>query len=104
MPLLRRFLALWFACSPAFAAPVPVGVARVDITPALPIRLSGYPNRPAEADRVVAPLSARALALGGDDGEGPVVLVVAEVLGVSEEFTAGVLAELQRHRALPRER
>ncbi len=100
---LRRPLLLLLTGTAA-AAPVPVGVARVDITPALPIRLSGYTNRPAEADRVVAPLSARAIALGGDDGEGPVVLLVAEVLAVSEEFTAGVLADLQQHRALPRAR
>jgi len=105
LALLRRFLPLLsLACLPAAAAPVPVGAARVDITPALPIRLTGYPNRATEATNVAAPLSARALALGGDEGEGPVVLVVAEVLGVSEAFTAGVLADLQARRPLPRER
>jgi hypothetical protein len=108
LALLRRFLPfLSLACLPAAAAaaaPVPVGAARIDITPQLPIRLTGYPNRATEATNVAAPLSARALALGGDEGEGPVVLVVAEVLGVSEAFTAGVLADLQARRPLPRER
>lgn len=97
-------LLLLLGCLPAAAAPVLVGAARVEITPQLPIRLTGYPNRATEATNVAAPLSARALALGGDEGEGPVVLVVAEVLGVSEAFTAGVLADLQARRPLPRER
>ena len=37
----------------------------VDITPAMPIRLTGYPNRATEATNEAAPLSARALALVG---------------------------------------
>jgi hypothetical protein len=85
------------------AAPVAVGVARVDITPELPIRLSGYQSRPTEASRVVAPLTARALAIG-DDRDGPVVLVVAEVLAVSEALTEGVVKGIQARHAIPRER
>ncbi|MEY3609436.1 MAG: hypothetical protein RLZZ447_2224, partial [Verrucomicrobiota bacterium] len=34
---------------------VPVGVARIDITPELPIRLTGYQSRAAEAVRIGAP-------------------------------------------------
>ncbi|MFM8336163.1 MAG: hypothetical protein ACKODK_11420, partial [Opitutaceae bacterium] len=70
MRLLKTWVVgLAFASSLA-ASPVPVGAARIDITPELPIRLSGYTNRPAEADRVGARLHARALAIGGD-AEGP---------------------------------
>ena len=62
---------------------VAVGGAKVDITPELPIRLAGYQSRLAEATRVEASLSARALAIGSD-ADGPVVIVTADVIAVSE--------------------
>jgi hypothetical protein len=111
-PLLRR---PWFPCvclcallvvaAPAAPADVlvPVGVARIDITPELPIRLTGYQSRIAEAVRMGAPLHARALALGGD-AEGPVVLITAELIGVGEETCRFVAAALERRFGLPRAR
>lgn len=41
-------------------ATVPVGVAVVDITPAYPIRLTGYGSRTTESEGVASPLKARA--------------------------------------------
>lgn len=82
---------------------VPVGVARIDITPETPIRLSGYSSRPAEATRVEMPLTARALALGAD-ADGPVVLVVAEVIAVTEEISDAVAAVLRERHGIPRAR
>lgn len=107
-----RLLAALLACTAvsAPAAPadatgaVPVGAARVDLTPELPIRLSGYPNRLTEAGRVEARLSARALAIGGDEGPGPTVLIVAEVIAIPETLTEAVIAAIQARRPLPRER
>ena len=101
--LLRRLAVLLALTGALGAEPVPVGVASVDVTPEMPIRLSGYPSRPDEARRVLAPLSARALAIGGDEA-GPVVLVVAEVLAIDEALTESVVAGIQARRALPRER
>lgn len=97
----------WLLGIAAPAAPadglVPAGVARIDITPAVPIRLTGYQSRATEAPRIGAPLHARALALGGD-AEGPVVLVTAELIGIGEE-TARIVAEaLERRFGLPRAR
>ena len=77
----RLGLAILCLSSALAAAPVPVGAARIDITPELPIRLTGYTNRPTEADRVGERIQARALAIGGD-AEGPALVIVAELLAV----------------------
>jgi hypothetical protein len=83
---------------------VPVGVARVDVTPEGPIRLTGYGNRQAESDGVTHPLWAKALAFGGDDGDGPAVLITVDNLGISDAITAEVAARLLDTAGLPRER
>ena len=83
---------------------VAVGGAKVDITPELPIRLAGYQSRLAEATRVEAPLSARALAIGSDT-DGPVVMVTADVIAVSETMSDAVAAAVRaKHPGLTRER
>ena len=83
---------------------VAVGGAKVDITPELPIRLAGYQSRLAEATRVEASLSARALAIGSD-ADGPVVIVTADVIAVSETMSDAVAAAVRaKHPGLTRER
>jgi hypothetical protein len=83
---------------------VPVGAARLDITPELPIQLAGYQQRTAEATRVVAPLHVRALAIGSDT-DGPVVLVTADVIAVSDALSDAVAHAVRaRHPHIPRER
>ncbi|MHC4876878.1 MAG: neutral/alkaline non-lysosomal ceramidase N-terminal domain-containing protein [Planctomycetota bacterium] len=46
--------------------PVPVGAAKIDITPDYTIRLSGYGSRMTESEGVAHRIHARALAIGGD--------------------------------------
>jgi hypothetical protein len=75
---------------------VPAGVARIDITPKYPVRLSGYGSRRAESSGVAQPISAKALALG----EEPVVILTVDNLGVPEEISA----EVAKRAGLPRER
>jgi hypothetical protein len=82
---------------------VSVGVAKVDITPELPIRLSGYQSRAKPAERVEARLHARALAIGADEQQ-PVVLVAAEVIGIGEETSEAVAAALQERFGIDRAR
>lgn len=72
---------------------VPVGAAKVDITPPYPIRLTGYGSRPVEAEGVEQKLQARALAIGADK-EGPVVIVTAELLGITPEIRSAALARI----------
>ena len=100
---IRPGLAILCLSSALAAAPVPVGAARIDITPELPIRLTGYTNRPTEADRVGERIQARALAIGGD-AEGPAIVIVAEVLAVPERLTEAVVAGIRARHPVPRER
>ncbi len=103
---MRHGALVWLSAVSLLAseAPVLVGVARVDVTPELPIRLSGYQSRPAESTQVVAPLHARALAIG-TDAEGPVVIVAAEVIAVTAALSDAVVAGVRaKYPAIPRER
>jgi neutral ceramidase len=80
--------------SPAPAAGlVPVGVARIDITPDEPIRLTGYGNRTAPSDGVEGRLWAKALAFGGD-ADTPSVLITADLIGVSRAMSDEVAGRL----------
>ena len=88
---------------PAAGPLVPVGLARVDITPETPILLSGYQSRAAAAEKVEMRLHARALALG-EDGPGLTVLVAAEVIAIGEETAAHVAQELGRRFGVARAR
>jgi hypothetical protein len=51
------------------------GMAEIDITPDFPVRLAGYAGRMDEANDVIARLSGKALAIAGDDGNGPAMLM-----------------------------
>ncbi|MBI5766780.1 MAG: neutral/alkaline non-lysosomal ceramidase N-terminal domain-containing protein [Verrucomicrobia bacterium] len=82
---------------------VQVGVAKIDITPELPIRLSGYQSRATEASAAEMRLQARALAIGSD-AQRPAVLITVELIGVGEETTAAVAAALRTKHGLERAR
>lgn len=105
----RCLLLLAWAILPAGAAgesvtpAVLVGVAKLDITPELPIRLSGYESRAAEAERVETRLYVRALAFGAA-GQTPVVLITAELVGIGEETSEAVAAALRAQHGIERGR
>jgi len=88
---------------PALASkPAPlrqVGVARIDITPNYPIRLTGYAARKTESTGIAQPLFARALAVGSDR-EKPAVLITVDNCGVPASVRDEVAARLQRDRRL----
>src|SRR4051812_41740791 len=84
-------------------APVPIGVAVVDITPETPIRLTGYGDRKTESEGVESRLKAKALAIGSD-AEGAAVLLAVDNLGVPAHVTVEVAARLKAKVGLPRER
>src|SRR5687767_8373813 len=110
-PEISRFFsfsaALTLATSLALAAadqPRPsvlVGAAKADITPDLPIRLSGYGSRTTETNRVETRLFARALAIGTDDQK-PVVLLTIELIGIGEESSDTVAAALRESHGIDR--
>ncbi len=95
---------LFCASLPAHSADdtlLPVGVAKVDITPEYPIRLSGYGSRRAESEGVGQRIWAKALAIGGDDAA---VLVTVDNCGVPASMRDEVIARLAKKTKLAPER
>ncbi len=82
----------------ASAQSVPVsgwkaGATSVDITPAYPVRLSGYGNRTEECSKVVLPLHANALALQWQK-DAPALIVTVDNCGVPGTVRTEVLKRL----------
>src|SRR5262249_30078027 len=71
------------------------GVAQVDITPAEPIRLTGYGSRKTNSIGVEQKLWAKALALGGD-ADGPAVLLTLDNCGIAEPTYLELVQRLAR--------
>src|SRR5262245_59622537 len=85
--LLRAFMPIRLAALvpliPLTAGAIDLGVARIDVTPAEPIRLTGYGNRTTNSIGVEQKLWAKALAIGSD-AEGPAVMVTLDNCGIAE--------------------
>src|SRR5438093_6542428 len=63
------------------AAAERIGIARTDLTPDYPIRLSGYGNRRTESEGVAQKLWAKALAIETEKGK-PALLITVDNCGV----------------------
>lgn len=70
------------------------GVARVEITPQIPIYLSGYASRELPASGVAQPLWAKALAIE-DAAHNRIVIVTVDLLGLSHEIITDVTRQVQ---------
>jgi putative membrane-bound dehydrogenase-like protein len=70
------------------------GVARAEITPATPIRLSGYGGRRVEATEVEQRLWAKALAIGRSDKD-PALLLTVDNCGVPDRIRETLLDRLK---------
>jgi len=70
-----------------------VGVARIDITPERPIRLTGYSNRDNPFEGVHHKLWAKAMAFGNEK-EGYTILITVDLLGIPGGITEKVRLEL----------
>ena len=82
---------------------VPVGVAKADITPDYPIRLSGYGNRSAESEGIEQRLWAKAIAIGSDEDD-PIVLITVDNCGVPAAMTEEVANRLRIGKGIAPER
>jgi putative membrane-bound dehydrogenase-like protein len=98
-------LLLSFVPLPAAAADPPhlFGAARADITPAHPIRLSGYGGRREEAVKAAQKLWAKALAVARA-GEPPLLVLTVDSIGVPRETVEEVAQRVEKKTGLPRER
>src|SRR2546429_7183866 len=80
-----------------------VGVAKIDVTPQYPIRLTGYAVRKTESEGVAQHLWAKALAIGSD-GERPAILITVDNCGVPANVRDEVVARLKKVRRIVAER
>jgi len=83
---------------------LPVGAAKVDITPEWPVRMYGYAFRKTESEGVAGRLKASALAIGADDGDGPAVLLTVDNGAVPTSLRDEVLRRVRAKIALKPER
>lgn len=71
-----------------------VGLAKIDITPEEPVRLSGFGFRREESAGVESPIYARALAIASEGGQ-PAVLLTVDSTGISEDIVDAVHEQLK---------
>ena len=97
-------LILFFVVAPAATAKdMQFGFARVDITPATPLRLSGYRNRDEPYEGIDEHLYVRAAAL--QSGSEPIHLLVSvETIGFSAAFSKRVQERIQEKHDIARSR
>lgn len=82
-----------------------VGVAKVDITPTHPVRLSGYGNRREEFEEISQAIWAKAIAIGAnDDAQGPVVLITVDNCGIPESMRNELGERLLRNAGIKSDR
>lgn len=104
----RVFLCLSVSLLLAPAAPCAepkawkAGAARVDITPAGPMWMSGYAGRDKPAEGTLHSLWAKAIVLEDTDGR-RVALVTTDLVGIPRDLSVAVCAELKKKHDLPRE-
>src|SRR5438093_1031060 len=82
---------------------VQVGVAKIDITPEFPIRLTGYAVRKSESEGTEQMLWAKALAIGKTKQD-TAILITVDNCGVCANVTEQVAARLKKKAGLARER
>ena len=80
-----------------------VGVSRIDITPAYPIRLSGYVARKTESGGIEQHLWAKAFAIGSDKA-GPALLVTVDNLAVPGTLINSLAERLKKSSNIDRGR
>ena len=93
----RLCLAIYFSLifkSSLCGSTVSVGVAKVDVTPKVPVLLAGYGGRTTEHQGVDTPLWARALVIGD---EKRVAIVALDNCGVPQAVTDSLAKRLAKH-------
>lgn len=98
---LPHLLLSFFLVPGLFASDFKAGLARVDITPELPIWLSGYAARKEPSRSILMPLAAKALTLEDKKGY-RVALVSLDILGLPREVTVEVIKRVGQQYKLER--
>lgn len=105
VPCVTALLLAVLSASPASAAddaaPYRCGVAKVDVTPDQPVRLSGYGNRAQPYEGIDERLFARAVGLQCGEAQ-PHVLVSVDTIGFPGVLTTEIYAAVEAEHGLPR--
>ncbi len=102
LALLLGLIGLPLASKAEEARSFSVGVAKVDITPDYPVRLSGFGFRRTESEGVTQGIWAKALALDDTEGAadsgaaGPAVLITVDNLGVPNSLVEELAGRLKK--------
>jgi putative membrane-bound dehydrogenase-like protein len=80
-----------------------VGVAKIDITPNYPVRLSGFGFRRTESEGVTQRIWAKALAIQEKEGK-PAVLIAVDNCGAPAKLVEEVARRLEKKAAIARDR
>ncbi|SVB19199.1 uncharacterized protein METZ01_LOCUS172053, partial [marine metagenome] len=80
-----------------------VGVAKIDITPNYPIRLSGYGARCEETSEISQRIYAKSLAISHQDDD-PFVMILVENVGIPDHLTKEISNRLGRVAGVSEER
>src|SRR5215471_9029649 len=99
--LLLGFVLVQFAG--AEGSRIPVGAARVDITPDYAIRLSGYAVRRTPSDGTAQHLVAKALSIGSAQGGNLTLIITVDNLGLPGPMTEKIYERIAAQVKLPRE-
>ncbi len=104
--LLASFFLAWACVGNIVVAdsqpdPIPVGAAKVDITPDYPVRLSGYGSRKNWSEGVEQKLWARALVIGDKD---PVAVVTVDSIAVPRNIAEAAAQQLDEKFGMGRAR
>ncbi len=83
---------------------IPVGAAKLDVTPSGPVRLTGYGNRRKESEGVAQRIWAKALAIGSDDVPGPVVWIMLDNCGMTPAIRQHVVEGIGKQTGIPPDR
>lgn len=90
--------------SPASPYLVPIGVAKLDITPETPVRMYGYASRKNESEGIAGRLKTTALVIGHDEAPGPAVMLAVDCGSIPEEMIAQLLTRLESKAKISRQR
>ncbi|MCB1225266.1 MAG: neutral/alkaline non-lysosomal ceramidase N-terminal domain-containing protein, partial [Verrucomicrobiales bacterium] len=98
-------LFLWAVILPAAENPSPVltaGLAKIDITPRVPVRMVGYASRDYEGQPTKGRLFARALVIGSG-GKAESLMITADLLGIPRSLSDRVFERVEKRLGLTRE-
>ncbi len=97
-------IALSLIVSPfAIGGTVPVGAAKIDVTPGFPVMLSGYSSRQLETSKAAGKLWVKALVIGSDESS-PAIIITADNLGIPDAISTEVAKRLKAKAGIVREK